>query len=122
MGESLQLITDVGLARMMQHALLGIRDAEPFGGAAITYAGHHQLNEISATVHRIDIRFPDASALPYQRGELYIDPQSLLPVGVKLFLPGNRLNALYLYTDLHLDPDLTDADFQFTPPENQNPN
>jgi hypothetical protein len=121
LGASRNPITDFGLARLIQRALGSVDVAKEHGGATAVYAGIHDLPDIAVQAHRIDLTYPKAPGITYQQVKIHIDQKSHLPAGAHLFLPDGELSAVYQYGQFDLHPNLTDADFDITPPKNPNP-
>ncbi len=106
-GEAKNPVTDFGLQRMLERTLKSMGEAGDT--VKITYVGRVNIDGYG-DVHHLTLAYPpDRWKVPYQ--DLFIDPQTELPVGTVLKLPDGRLDAAYFYTALDTGAKLSDADF-----------
>lgn len=105
-GETRYPVTDFGLERMVQRALTSIREAA--GQAHIRWVGLARLPG-GRLAHHIRVRFADGRRPAIH--DLYVDQRTDLPACAVLRHEDGRLEAVYLYQDLHTDVRLGDEDF-----------
>ncbi len=110
-------ITDFGLARMMERTLQRIRDSERLGGAQVQYAGLRRAGRQPRAAHRYEVRFPPGDPYPNKRMVLYVDERTELPLGVYLWLPNGKLDAMYLYEQVDTSIEVADTDFEIRAPQ-----
>jgi hypothetical protein len=106
LGETLQPITDFGVARMLERTLRSMAEED----AVVTYVGLKSMQGSHRPVHHLRMTY-SAKRHPAPIQDLYVDVQTDLPAGTELRLPNGDLNAAYLYEDLNPQVRLTDADF-----------
>lgn len=106
-GEAKNPVTDFGLQRMLERTLRSMGEAGE--SVKVTYVGRVNLDG-HGDVHHLTLAYPpDRWKVPYQ--DLFIDPQTELPVGTVLKLPDGRLDAAYFYSALDTRVTLRDEDF-----------
>lgn len=101
-GKSRNSITDFGLYRMIHRTLRRYANAAQHGGATIRYIGLAVVEGIP--VNHFELTYPKDDPFPNKRQDLYIDAASGLPLGTRLWLPNNQLDALYYYLDVRVPP------------------
>ena len=107
-GESKNPLTDFGLQRMMERTLASMDKAGKT--VNIAYRGLVTVPPLTKPVHYLRLEYPpDQWKTPFH--DLYIDPESELPVGTVLSLPDNLLDASYFYTDINPSVRLSETDF-----------
>ena len=107
-GESKRPLTDFGLERLMERTLASMDEAGD--EVVVTYEGLVRLPETGEVVHHLHLAYASTwQRVPIQ--ELYIDPQTDLPVGTVLKFASGTLDAAYFYEDVNPGVQLTDADF-----------
>lgn len=109
-------ITDFGLARMMERTIDRVAAAESLGGATVRYVGREPIKSERADnaplAHRFELTFPQRDPYPNKRMDLYIDPERHVPMGVWLWLPDGKLDAMYTYENIEPAATWSDNDFE----------
>ncbi|MFO0973346.1 MAG: DUF1571 domain-containing protein [Phycisphaerae bacterium] len=108
-------ITDFGVARMMERTLERLERAGT--AATVAYSGLADAGETGRRGRKFELTFPRSDPFPNKRMELFIDPQTHVPIGTWLFLPDGRLDAMYVYNEIDPGVQLSDADFDIRPAE-----
>lgn len=108
-GEARHPVSEFGLEKLMQQTFGHLERAA--GAATVTYRGlEPRPGARSTPAHHFRIVYPQ-SQHPSPVQELWIDPESLLPVGTESRFLDGSLDASYHYADLRSDVTLTDEDF-----------
>lgn len=111
-GQSKRPITDFGLSKLMERTISTI-DRPPAGQPArIEYRGVTTLELTGQEAHHLVVMRAVAPGHPDPRQDMWIDTQTQLPAGTALYLPEDKLDALYLYADVRPDASISDKDFQ----------
>lgn len=117
-GKARNPITDFGPRRMMERILDRIAKAEPVGGVGIVLRPPTEIGPEKEPCFHLEIRYPEKDEFACKLQDLYINIQTNLPVATYLWLPGKdercdeTLDALYMYSGLQPNVQLTDANFQ----------
>ncbi len=107
-GEARYPLSDFGLGRMMERTLATLDRAA--GRVKISYLGLVRVPRRARWAHGLRFDFePGVVATPLR--ELYIDPQTRLPVCTRLFRPSGALEAAYWWEDVDVAVCLSDDDF-----------
>ena len=102
-------ISYAGMQNML-HLVLGQSEAaKAAGDLRIEYLGTRK--EAGGDAYVFNRILPDAKGYPCHQLFIFIDRQYLLPVRTEAYLWDGRLLSDYRYTDLNLNPGLTDTDF-----------
>jgi hypothetical protein len=96
-GQARNLITEFGLAHIMARTLDALARADHEGGPTITHKGMVDVEETGVHAHLIEIHYPRTSAFPNPIQQLFIDADTGLLAGTKLFLPDGSLDMVYLF-------------------------
>lgn len=112
-------ITDFGPQRMLERTLykIGLARTENIPGQIITYKGMVKLEITGQVVHFIHITNPMHRSFPHSRQHLYIDARLQIPAGSFVWDQRGELDAMYLYSEVDLSPNLTDDDFTIVWPK-----
>ncbi len=94
MGKSLRPISEFGLAAMVRRTLDHVAEAN--GGATVTYEGEVTVERLNTRAHHVVIRYPQGMGTT-TRQDLYINVQTGLPEGVRLWQANGDLLAAYFY-------------------------
>jgi hypothetical protein len=114
MRHSRRPITFAGLGNMLRLTIGQCKAAQAKGDLVLEYQGvREEAGRPAYVLHRI---LPDGKGYPCHQLFIFIDQEFLLPVRTEAYLWDGRLLNNYRYTDLNLNPGLTDEDFN---PENR---
>jgi len=113
-GKSKNPVTDFGLAQVVRRTLIPLDDPEIAKVVKIRYVGIIDLEPMHIAAHHILITRPVMKGYRYTRQDFYIDAQTLLPAGTDLWLPNDKLDARYRYTNIDTNVTFTDADFRLS--------
>jgi len=109
MRHSRRPISYAGMANMIRLVIGQCEIAKAAGDLRIEYLGVRQEARRDAYVfNRI---LPDGKGYPCHQLFIFIDREHLLPVRTEAYLWDGRLLSNYRYTDIVLNPGLTDTDF-----------
>lgn len=111
-GRAKSPVTDFGMARMVERTLEPIDDPAIAADVTIRYEGVVMLDLIERPAHHLRIERPATDGWIHDHQDLYIDAATGLPAGTDLWLPGDRLDARYRYTEVETDVRFEDADFR----------
>jgi hypothetical protein len=117
-GKARNPITDFGPRRMLERVLDGVERAKPYGGAKITLLGPTEMGPAKEPCHHLEIRYPKCEIRTVALQDIYISTKTRLPVGTYLWHEGkaertdSTLDAMYLYTQLDPNVQLSDANFE----------
>ncbi|MBL8877784.1 MAG: DUF1571 domain-containing protein [Phycisphaerales bacterium] len=119
-GEARNPLTDFGLEKMLERTLRSIETAGE--ELAITYHGIVSLDDDAPRAHHLTLIYPPEK-FPQNIQELFIDPETMLPLATRILNSDGRLDASYRYTQLDTTVRLSDDDFvldaERTPPDDQ---
>lgn len=107
-GEARYPLTDFGLERMMARTLATLDRAA--GHVRIRYLGLARVPQRQRWAHALRFEF-DEGIVSTPLRELYIDPQTRLPICTRLFRSSGALEAAYWWEDVDTHVHLTDGDF-----------
>jgi hypothetical protein len=107
-GECRYPVTEFGVEVLMQRTLETIA-ADP-AGTRVSYVGIDRAPGSSRSAHRIRIDYPRATN-PAPVQELFIDPQTDLPLHTEMRFADGSIDTAYTYEGLDASAELTDADF-----------
>jgi hypothetical protein len=114
MRHSRRPILFAGLGNMLRLTIGQCKAAQAKGDLVLEYQGvREEAGRPAYVLHRI---LPDGKGYPCHQLFIFIDQEFLLPVRTEAYLWDGRLLNDYRYTDLNLNPGLTDEDFN---PENR---
>lgn len=114
MRHSRRPILFAGLGNMLRLTIGQCKAAQAKGDLVLEYQGvREEAGRPAYVLHRI---LPDGKGYPCHQLFIFIDQEFLLPVRTEAYLWDGRLLSDYRYTDLNLNPGLTDEDFN---PENR---
>ncbi len=113
MRHSRRPISYAGMANMIHLAIGQCELAKAAGDLSIEYLGIRQ--EARRDTYVFNRILPDGKGYPCHQLFIFIDRELLLPVRTEAYLWDGRLLSDYRYTDIVLNPGLTDTDFD---PEN----
>jgi len=114
MRHSRRPITFAGLGNMLRLAVGQCKAAQAKGDLVLEYQGVRE--EAGRPAYVLNRILPDGKGYPCHQLFILIDLEFLLPVRTEAYLWDGRLLSDYRYTDLNLNPGLTDEDFN---PENR---
>lgn len=107
-GEARNPLTDFGLEKMLERTL---RSIEKAGEALIvTYHGIDRLDDAAPRAHHLTLQYPPDD-FPQNIQELFVDPETNLPLATLILDRDGRLDACYRYSQLDTAVRLTDDDF-----------
>ena len=109
MRHSRRPITFAGLGNMLRLAVGQCKAAQAKGDLVLEYRGVHE--EAGRPAYVFNRILPDGKGYPCHQLFIRIDQEFLLPVRTEAYLWDGRLLSDYRYTDLDLNPGLTDEDF-----------
>ncbi|HET6440761.1 MAG TPA: DUF1571 domain-containing protein [Phycisphaerae bacterium] len=114
MRHSRRPITFAGLGNMLRLAIGQCKAAQAKGDLVLEYQGVRE--EAGRPAYVFNRLLPNGKGYPCHQLFILIDQEFLLPVRTEAYLWDGRLLSDYRYTDLNLNPGLTDEDFS---PENR---
>ena len=109
MRHSRRPVTFAGLGNMLRLVVAQSKAAQAKGDLVIEYQGIRE--EAGRPAYVFNRILPEGKGYPCHQLFIFIDCEYLLPVRTEAYLWDGRLLSDYRYTDLNLNPGLTDEDF-----------
>lgn len=107
-GEARNPMTDFGLEKVLDKTLQSIEIAGH--DLRITYHGIERLDDAAPRAHHLTLAYPPEK-FPQNVQELFIDPNTDLPLATRILNSDGRLDASYRYEQLDTTVRLSDDDF-----------
>lgn len=110
-------ITDFGPRRMMERVIDRILKARQVGDVKIQLVQATEIGPAKEPCFHLELRFPEEDPFACKLQDLYVNIRTNLPVATFLWLPGktercdDTLDAMYMYSGLDPNVELTDAHF-----------
>lgn len=110
-------ITDFGPRRMMERVIDRIEKARDVGDVQIRLASTAEIGPLKEPCFHFELRYPEGDPFACKLQDFYVNMRTHLPVATYLWLPGkierceDTLDAMYMYSGLDPDAQVTDAHF-----------
>ncbi len=109
MKDNLRPVTMAGLPNILNTSMPDFIEAERNDDLTVQYLGRLEINGRRAyTIKRI---LPKKDIYPCKELVIFIDVETLVPVGADTYDWDGQLESRYRYSNIDLDPDLTNEDF-----------